>query len=995
VERLAALAVVGLLLAAGISLPLWSAGAQTTSNETRMSPSKDPFPRLPAASHLFVVPVPTSANESTRLTLLSIQGLVNRNRAELYLDFDGEVANPSSLLSFLVPRYGLTVDVVDIAWVYSRYLPSLSGLVVYDPSRPESVNVVTVLSSLRNAAIAGPDTAPSLRAAYGLPVLLDYRTSDWASLDAIGATDRALRDLYPSTDGNLLAILPPDRLVLRDYLIATRTFVFHNRQGLLATPAERASTQRVLAAAPRGIPILGWFETPTLTEENDFIQVASSYGKFLLGTQAVPNLSVLTTLGRDEVRRPPAPPDPRPPLEDKTYAVVAVPDGDNVDFVAGRMRALWAQPERGAFPLAWSLSPLLAGLAPPLLDFYYESASPLDRFVAGPSGAGYLYPDYLGPGDLEPYLAFTRRYLNATGLDVVWLLNAFRASEIPYGRETLSAYADVLRPRGLVLDYDDQPKTEDAWIAAGTSAAAPVIRSTHLWTTRDNFLGKVEAAMAAQGPGPRFLWITVYTFRFDLRDAAEILAALRERTHGALEVVTPAQLFALLEADFVRRAEAQLAAMRSHVVAATFLGPILATAEDRLRAPGPGADDTSRAYAAYLASRDLQEAAFLEAVLVLGLAVVAVAAVPWALRRRWAAPPRLPPREVQVLLSVTAALALFLFALRTALEANFWSYPWVVLGMALAGLGRPLRRRLDRTYPTSAVTATATLDLVLIALALVTNVAFGLAALGTVAAVDGILVRGRPSARTVVLSIALGFSLGSLLDITPLSFAVLTALLLIPLRPLSRATVPEEIPAETRVLPLGFLLTLPLAASFAVASTYSLGLRLGLSGGLLLPMAVVVLVLGALAGLLAARPLSSADPRIVQVVSFAAASASAALVALLHGTIPMALALLGAVACLVLGAEATLRRHMARGGSAAAAATATVPWIPFLVLFLRMPPVAFSLALVPLPEALEYALYAPEWLLALVAAASAVVALRAPSRKGYHPPTAVGGRGSP
>ncbi len=366
------------------------------------------------------------------------------------------------------------------------------------------MNVATMKAAQQGAVLVGPDLAESLRARSNLPITFDYATSDWAPLGPIATTDRALRELLPASSPSLLAILPPERWAIRDYLIATRTFVFYEPQGVLATPAETAATMRVLRATPRGIPILGWFESPTLTEENSFVQMASAEGKFIVGVQELPNLSVLTAFGRADTHRQVPVSGSIPNLEDnKTYVVLAVPDGDNVDFVSGRMRELWSEPERGnrTMPLAWSINPLLADLAPPLLDWYYDTATPFDRFIAAPSGAGYLYPDYTGPGDLPAYLSLTDRYMAAADLDVVWLLNAFTASEIPYSDETLSAYVGGVHPVGIVLDYDDQPRTRDAWVAAGGGNASPVIRSTHFWTTEDNFFGKLDAALAASSNG--------------------------------------------------------------------------------------------------------------------------------------------------------------------------------------------------------------------------------------------------------------------------------------------------------------------------------------------------------------------------------------------------------------------------------------------------------------------------------------------------------------
>lgn len=989
---IAPLIVVALLLTTGLANLLYDAGVPTSANPTRISPLTDPFPFVAPSPTLHVLEVPAATNESTRLTLLSIQGLANRNRAELYLDFNNETGNASSMLSFLATRYGVVTDLVSLDWVYQHYLPSLDGLVVFDPAHPESVNIVTMMAGIRDAAIAGPDTAAYLHAAYGLPVLFDYASSNWASLDAAGAYDRALTELYPSCDANLLAILPPDRLSLRDYLIATRTFVFYQPQGVLASPGELASTRRILAAAPRGIPILGWFNSPTLTEENAFIQLASRYGKSVVGSQDVPDLSVLTAYGRNEVRAQPAP-AATPPLENKTYIVVAVPDGDNLDFVDHRMRSLWAEPERGTFPIAWSLSPVLADLAPPYLDYFYGSATPDDRFVMGPSGAGYVYPDNFGPGDLAPYLETTARYANLTGMDIPWLLNAFVASEIPYRSATLSAYVSALHPRGLVLDYDDQAKTRETWMQAGGSTAAPVIRSTQVWTTMDNALAKIGAAMATWDSGPHFLWLTVYTFRFDLHDAATLVRELSKRTGGKLAVVSPEQLFSLMEEDFASRAASRLAALRSTPVVAALFAPSLAVAQGYLDAPLPSADPAMAAYQGYLASATLREVDLEAALLACGLAVILAALVDLRAVRKLSAASRLRTSDLRALPVLAAASGFFLLAVRAALAANFWSYQWVMVGVVLAGLGRPLRRYLDRSYPKVALAATVGLDLVFVGLALGTNVAFSLAAIGTVALMDAVLVRERVRPSVLVLAVSLGTAAGFLLPMDAASLGLLAVLLIVPMVGMTTAPPLEEPSRRAGAWTRGFVLVLPLAA-FAVASNFSLGLRLGLEGAQLPALAATVLALGPLVGLLAARRWIPARTPLLQVLGFTAAGVLAVAIGFSGGAVVTALLLLGFVASVAVAAEATLRRFVAQGGSLGAAAAGAVSWIPLFLIFFRLPPVVYSLTLVHLPEAVEALLYAPEYLLAAAGGILALVSFvrwrrSAGVGKGYPPDPAL------
>ena len=974
--RVAAAILAGLIILVVLANLLWPGPLAPPTAQSRMPPTQNPFPTFPMGRLLHAVKIDANANLSIRLLMTSLQGLVNRASVELYLDVPGVAGNTSRMLTYLATRYNLTYDVMSAQSAMEAYVRVAAGLVVYDPSRPESIDIGTVMAAQQHAVLVGPDLAGSLAARYGLPLLFDYaRRGDWTALDPIGAYDRALRELYPSSYPYLLAILPPDRWAIRDYLVQTGTFVFYFTQGILASPYESAATMRVLQAAPRGIPILGWFNSPTLTEENSFIQMASAAGKFVVGVQDVPNLSVLTVLGRNETHRQvSSTPSPTPVLEDKTYLVLAVPDGDNLDFVAGRMWDLWSEPARGNVSFAWSLNPLLVDLAPPLLDMYYDSATSLDRFIAAPSGAGYLYPDYTGPGDLRPFTNFTKRYLDAADMDVVWLLNAFAASEIPYSSRSLSTYVDGLRPGGIVLDYDDQPRTRDAWMQAGTQSIAPVVRSTHFWTTADNVLGKLDTSIAATG-SPKFLWLTVYTFRYDLRDARVLATELSRRMGGNLEIVTPSQFFGLLRAVFVRTAHARLAATDGDPIASLLFPGWMDSARAHLQdadASIAGGDINRGAYAAYLGLEDLRSVSSAEALLTSLLVVLAAAILAYIAHRSSRSPPQPSERlRLGVLLMVTAAVALLVFALREALDQNFWTYPTIFLGVVAAGIHRPLRRWLDRPYPGRASTAAALVALVFTTLAIRTSAAFPLAVIGILLATDAYLARRPGSSSEVLVGLAFGAAIGFLGGFDLRTFAVLSILLVVPTLGV-RGTGVVEVPGRRpgALIP-GFLLALPLSV-LSVAFSYSLALRLEFQGDALLTTAGALLVLAPTLALLTRRIHPRIAPIISEIAGLALGVVFSGIVLLSRGAIPTALGLLGLFASLSYAALAELDRFAERGGSRRRALTTAILFLPLIVLFFRLPPIVFSLVIVRLPEAVEYALYAPTVMIAAAALLLAV-----------------------
>ncbi len=971
--RVAGGVLAALMISVVVANVLWPGPTPPAVVEPRMPPSESPFPTFPLGPVLHAARIDADANLSLRLLMTSLQGLVNRVAVELYLDVPAGVAgNTSQMLSYLAARYNVTYDVISAQAAIDAYVGRAAGVIVYDPSRPESIDVGTVLAAQQDAVLAGPDLAGWLSNRYALPILFDYaQRRDWTSLDAVGAYDRALRELYPHAYPDLLAILPPDRWAIRDYLVQTGTFVFYLTQGILASPMETAATIRILAAAPRGIPILGWFNSPTLTEENSFVQMASAAGKFVVGVQDVPNLSVLTALGRNETHRqvsPTAP--PAPVLEDKTYVVLGIPDGDNLDFAAGRMWDLWSEPVRGSLPFAWSLNPLLVDLAPPLLDRYYDNATTLDRFLASPSGAGYLYPDYAGPGDLPPFVNFTKRYLDAADMDVVWMLNAFAASEITYTSASLSAYVDGSRPAGIVLDYDDQPRTRDAWMQAGSQAVAPVIRSTHFWTTADNVLGKIDTAIDSGSGGPNFLWLTVYTFRFDLNDAQALVGELSRRLNGNLEVVTPSAFFDLLRADFVRTARSRLDAMEGDPIASVLFSELMNSAKVLMQQADASlstGDADRAAYVSYLALEDLRSVASAEALLASLLVVLVAAALAYVAHRASRSSDKTPERlRFGVLVIVTAAVALLVFALREALDQNFWTYPTILVAVAIAGIHRPLRRWLDRAYAARAPTAAALVALVFVVLAIRTSAAFPLAVIGVLLAIDAYLARRPGTSSEVLLGFAFGTAIGFLGGFDLPTFAVLSILLVLPTLTVNGPPVGSTPGRRPNALMPGFVLALSLMP-LSIAYYYSLALRLEFQGSALLIAAGALLVLAPTLALIARRTHARIEPRVSEVAALALAVVFSGLVLRSHGAVPTLLPLFGLFASLSYAGIVALDRFAAHGGQLGRALAIAISFLPLIVLFIRMPPIVISLTILRLPEVVESALYAPTVLLAAAA----------------------------
>ena len=106
----------------------------------------------------------------------------------------------------------------------------------------------------------------------------------------------------------------------------------------------------------------------------------------------------------------------------RVYLSFTISDGDNLQYIQHRMMHLWQDTARGSFPLGWTLSPVLSQGAPAMAAYFARTATADDELIAGPSGAGYMYPSYWPQQQLASFLQLTEelmRSMNLTTLEVL------------------------------------------------------------------------------------------------------------------------------------------------------------------------------------------------------------------------------------------------------------------------------------------------------------------------------------------------------------------------------------------------------------------------------------------------------------------------------------------------------------------------------------------------------------------------------------------------
>ena len=513
------------------------------------------FPKKDLGRMIYVVNT-TGLPLSDKFSLVSLQGIVNRGRASIYLNNDDPAKPETGWLNANLGGQNYTFS--NLTHILETFGAKLNGIVVYAEEFPDTINLATTLAGLFDCLICNKTRAQEFHGQFSLSVWYDLSIGEWAGNPPSSVFYvKAFERFFKMCDQKTLATINPFLWSSRDWAISRRLFCFFLNPGPMAEPGQPEAFEEIMAKTPTATALVGWMRSDLGIEENYGMQIISKHGKVLFPSEDSPNLSILGGLE-------PRAPLPsllkrsvvRPVLDDKTYICFLMSDGDNTDYVNHFMRERWACPDRGKVPVGWSLPPALAEAAPTLLEYYYTTATNNDTFVAGSSGAAILYPDFYPASRLPVFLNRSRALMDASGLESVWLINSYAAHEIPYSNRALSDYVDYLQPTGIFLDYGDVPVAKPYWIQNGkVNSGVPVVRSVHLWGSQENAVAKILLDAGAKPAGPYFIFVTVHTWTMGLSDVVQVVSQLEGSPLGpTLEFVAPAKLLQLIQSDMVEKA---------------------------------------------------------------------------------------------------------------------------------------------------------------------------------------------------------------------------------------------------------------------------------------------------------------------------------------------------------------------------------------------------------------------------------------------------------
>jgi hypothetical protein len=420
----------------------------------------------PPAAVLDCIDVSSASNPEIDL-FASLEGIVNRMQPQVAcassVDGEGEFTwlNLHNLAYNVTNGYGCIL----------KYQGYVSGLVVTDPTQPDTLNLATTMAGVNNELICDPSLLSTLtNAPYNLRIIDDLRGQFASKYQVYGylytnywsaCTHRVIAGMETGLDGNL-----------RDYLVAVKSATVWLDPG---TPQDAAMLALFLSnMTPVNGVYIGWWPS----EANGLTWIAG-YGIPVVASDFYRNGSVFSGVARP-INIPPIPPPP--PLQNKVYVSLILSDGDNAQYMEHVMKMDWENHARGAVPIGWTTDPLVSVLDPGMYSYYWSTASANDCLIAGPSGAGYAHLELWNAANLTAFASASDSYLQRSGLRTisVWdQVNAGIAQAFATNCPTLLGLLDQsgnynavnlgLRTIGLTPTY---ASTTNAMISAITSAAS-------------------------------------------------------------------------------------------------------------------------------------------------------------------------------------------------------------------------------------------------------------------------------------------------------------------------------------------------------------------------------------------------------------------------------------------------------------------------------------------------------------------------------------------
>lgn len=444
------------------------------------------FEKPPLADELYVVS--TSQIKSGEYhTLLCLQGLVNKDKAQLFMvnnwmantNLDDIEKSGTKLI-----RTDENGNLWNLQSLIEKFRDCIadSGYVLYRQSEfAEGLNTACNYASVKGW-LAIPTELKSFAESCGLKLMKDISADKYDY--------KFLRKFYNEYKDefikNGIIHIKTAAGGLRDFAIQQGMYICYTKSDIKG----KSLLKKVLNNTGKSGLIIGWCE-----EEKHFVKFASKMGYAISPADHSCNLSVLNSFECDfsiPEKQKRITPDP-----DKHYVSFIFSDGDNVQWMSNGCSEYYRHLslERD-YPVTWGFPCICQELCPSVTKTFYSAADGKTDFISGPSGIGYALPSAFEERSMDEYTTQTAAAMLRSGMRIITLLDdkpsAIKTASFIRKFDYYSRFDNI--DGGIIFLDPNKYESGEVWFSNGKPFVS--VRKS-LWAT-EGYDGVTDEWMAQQ-----------------------------------------------------------------------------------------------------------------------------------------------------------------------------------------------------------------------------------------------------------------------------------------------------------------------------------------------------------------------------------------------------------------------------------------------------------------------------------------------------------------
>jgi hypothetical protein len=359
--------------------------------------------------------------------LISLEGIANSHGPNIYLVYPETHVHEGTrqILEYYQTRHGVhTTTMTSIDEIVEKYRKYLKGYVVWDTAVVPTLMVSFTVAGLEEALVVTEQHLPLMKK-LGLKPVADLRNQFRGKAD-IEIFQWAYDQYWSRCSRDYLVYLgeqcrglkngPGMRPAVADFAIVHKAFC----TDLSAHPgadAEYDLADKIMGEMNLYAYVYGWHSYCKDKEEEHITMVSRHALVMAEGLASLPNMSFHGTIpvSKDFHSVQKGTYHQNRKVEDKVYLTLIESDGLGIGS--------WNKPGRGELPYGWEMNEEYFHVAPALLQYYYESATPNDHFIGSLSGPGYFYPKYFPPDKIPGALRIEDSLMRAMDLHVFGIMD--------------------------------------------------------------------------------------------------------------------------------------------------------------------------------------------------------------------------------------------------------------------------------------------------------------------------------------------------------------------------------------------------------------------------------------------------------------------------------------------------------------------------------------------------------------------------------------------